>query len=128
MERIMVYKAFLTSACSETQRSLDPSVAHQSSLILHVQRLSCNGAHHDLCSFYQAYTACLYLQRDPEVAGSICGAPELTSDFMYGDSVAMERIMIYGAALDAYQSLEVLHSRGACWLIHVLTQSQWSAS
>eukprot|EP00983_Pelagomonas_calceolata_P123526 1161016-Pelagomonas_calceolata.AAC.4 len=52
------------------------------------------------------------MQRDPEVAGNVCGTQELTSDFMFGDSLTMERIVLYGSTLDAIQAWSVLELRG----------------
>uniref|UniRef100_A0A7S3QR29 Cilia- and flagella-associated protein 61 N-terminal domain-containing protein n=1 Tax=Dunaliella tertiolecta TaxID=3047 RepID=A0A7S3QR29_DUNTE len=60
----------------------------------------------------QEPTASFFAQRDPEVAGNVCGTQELTSDFMFGDSLTMERIVLYGSTLDAIQAWSVLELRG----------------
>lgn len=54
----------------------------------------------------------LNTQRDPEVAGAVCGSQELTADFTFGDAMTMDKIIVYGAGMDAYQALSVLEIRG----------------
>jgi hypothetical protein len=62
-----------------------------------------------------------HTQRDPEVAGALCGAQELTADFMFGDSLTMDKIIVYGSSLDAYQALSVREVRGEPYLAVVDT-------